>query len=359
MRSILEKAFVALLNEEHDKAEEMFHKFIVERARQIHESNRAGEDFVLDENWEEEITTESYFTEEDLADLEDGEGEAGGEGDENPFAAADDAEGAEFGGDDAGADDAAGDEFGAADLGADDAEADLGADLGADDLDGGDASIESLEDKIDELTAKFEAMMDAIGADDVDADVDADADADAQADDAAADFGGDDEAGEVDAGALEDDMDGADDSEGEAQEDDAEQAFGESEESDDEFDDITESIIDELEKVQVSLTTDGVEIAAGKSFQQNKTSSIPQKSKDARQGGEPVKQKVTNHKHFNRETAPTVADMKARKNTLSKADSTQSKVSKEGDASAEINKIDSNGNNKSLTPGGKPGFKAK
>lgn len=51
--------------------------------------------------------------------------------------------------------------------------------------------------------------------------------------------------------------------------------------------------------------------------------------------------------------------MKARKNTLKKADSTQSKVSKEGDASAEINKIDSNGNNKSLTPGGKPGFKAK
>ena len=155
-------------------------------------------------------------------------------------------------------------------------------------------------------------------------------------------------------------MDGADAQadDAEQQDDDAEQ-FGESEEGDDEFDDINESIIDELEKIQVSLTTDGVEIAAGKSFQQNKTSSIPQKSKEARQGGEPVKQKVTNHKHFNRETAPTVSDMKARKNTLKKADSTQSKVSKEGDASAEINKIDSNGNNKSLTPGGKPGFKAK
>lgn len=352
MRSILEKAFVALLNEEQDKAEELFHKFIVERARQIHESNRAGEDFVLDENWEEEITTESYFTEEDLADLEDGDGE----GDENPFAAADDAEGDEFGADDA---EAPADDFGADAEGADDAAADLGADMDADDM-GADAdagSIESLEDKIDELTAKFEAMMDAIGADDVDADADADADA-------GADFGGDAEgevdadAADVDADAVEDDMDGAQEDDASSQDDDADQ-FGESEESDDEFDDITESIIDELEKVQVSLTSDGVEIAAGKSFQQNKTSSIPQKSKEARQGGEPVKQKVTNHKHFNRETAPTVADMKARKNTLKKADSTQSKVSKEGDASAEINKIDSNGNNKSLTPGGKPGFKAK
>ncbi len=347
MRSILEKAFVALLNEEHDKAEELFHKFIVERARQIHESNRAGEDFVLDENWEEEITTESYFTEEDLADLEDGEGDAG-EGDENPFAAADDAEGAEFGADDA---EAPADDFGADAEGADDAAADLGADLGADDLDADAGSIESLEDKIDELTAKFEAMMDAIGADDVDADADADADA--------GDFGADDAEGEVDADAADVDADAVEDDMDGAQDDDAEQAFGESEEADDEFDDITESIIDELEKVQVSLTSDGVEIAAGKSFQQNKTSSIPQKSKEARQGGEPVKQKVTNHKHFNRETAPTVADMKARKNTLKKADSTQSKVSKEGDASAEINKIDSNGNNKSLTPGGKPGFKAK
>ena len=354
MRSILEKAFVALLNEEHDKAEEMFHKFIVERARQIHESNRAGEDFVLDENWEEEITTESYFTEEDLADLEDGEGDAG-EGDENPFAAADDAEGAEFGADDA---EAPADDFGADEAGADDAAADLGADMGADDMEADAGSIESLEDKIDELTAKFEAMMDAIGADDVDADADADAGADFGADDAEGEVDAD--AADMDADAVEDDMDGAQEDDAAAsQDDDAEQAFGESEEGDDEFDDITESIIDELEKVQVSLTTDGVEIAAGKGFQQNKTSSIPQKSKEARQGGEPVKQKVTNHKHFNRETAPTVADMKARKNTLKKADSTQSKVSKEGDASAEINKIDSNGNNKSLTPGGKPGFKAK
>lgn len=353
MRSILEKAFVALLNEEHDKAEEMFHKFIVERARQIHESNRAGEDFVLDENWEEEITTESYFTEEDLADLEDGDGSEEA-GEENPFAAADDAEGDEFGDDAAGADDAAGDL--GADLGADDADV-AADDFGGDDM-GAEAdagSIESLEDKIDELTAKFEAMMDAIGADDAEGDFDADADM--QADDAEGDFGADTE---VDADSVEDDMDGADAQadDAEQQDDDAEQ-FGESEEGDDEFDDINESIIDELEKIQVSLTTDGVEIAAGKSFQQNKTSSIPQKSKEARQGGEPVKQKVTNHKHFNRETAPTVSDMKARKNTLKKADSTQSKVSKEGDASAEINKIDSNGNNKSLTPGGKPGFKAK
>lgn len=356
MRSILEKAFVALLNEEHDKAEEMFHKFIVERARQIHESNRAGEDFVLDENWEEEITTESYFTEEDLADLESGEGDEE-EGSENPFAAGDD-EGAEgdFGAE-AGAQEG---DFGGDQAGEEEAGAELGADLeGLEGAEGGEeASMESLEDKIDDLVSKFDAMMDALGGDDNEAEGDFGAD-DAEAE---GDFGAEADAGEqaADADAIEDDMDGADEEGSEnpfASKDDEEEVT-ESEDEDEDFDGITESIIDELEKVQVTLV-DGKEIGTGSSFTQNKSAAIPQKSKDARMGGEPIKQKVTNHKGFARETSPTTAEMKARRNTLKKADSTQSKVSKEGDASAEINKIDSNGNNKSLTPGGKPGFKAK
>ena len=70
MRSNLEKAIVHLLNEENDKAESLFHKFIVDRARQIHESLRQGEDLVLEEGWDEEITTESFFTEDDLEGLE-------------------------------------------------------------------------------------------------------------------------------------------------------------------------------------------------------------------------------------------------------------------------------------------------
>jgi hypothetical protein len=46
MRSILEKALIALLNEEREKADALFHEFILERSRQIHESLRQGEDFV-------------------------------------------------------------------------------------------------------------------------------------------------------------------------------------------------------------------------------------------------------------------------------------------------------------------------
>jgi hypothetical protein len=40
MNSILEQALVHLLNEEHEKAEELMHQFVVDRARQIHEGLR-------------------------------------------------------------------------------------------------------------------------------------------------------------------------------------------------------------------------------------------------------------------------------------------------------------------------------
>ena len=40
MRSILEKALLALLNEEKATADALFHDFILERSRQIHESQR-------------------------------------------------------------------------------------------------------------------------------------------------------------------------------------------------------------------------------------------------------------------------------------------------------------------------------
>ena len=316
MRSILEKAFVALLNEDHDKAEEMFHKFIVERARQIHESNRAGEDYVLDENWNDEITTESYFTEDDLSDLED---------------------------------DDMGDEAGEEDFGADDTDdmdADAGEDMPMDDGMGdeeiGDEEgegtpeerIDHLEDQIEKLTAEFEAMMDSIGDDEGVQDDDVPMDDD--------DMGGDEFGDEDEADNVEDDMDGTD-----------ELPAMESEEEDDvmesdEFDDITESIIDELEKVSVSMV-DGKEIGDGKTFKQNITGAALSKAKDARQAGAPVVIKSSTHKGYERETPPHVDEMKTRRNTLKKADSVLVKVSKEGNKAAEINKLSSeNGNTKSI-----------
>lgn len=335
MRSILEKAFVALLNEEHDKAEELFHKFIVERARQIHESNRAGDDFVLDENWNDEITTESYFTEDDLSDIEGDEAAVDGEGEGEDFAS-------EFGAeDDADAADADVADAGAEDFGGEgDLDADMGAEEGAEV--GLEDKIDDLSDQISKLTAEFEAMMDAIG--DEGGDLGGD-DADLGGDDldaGADEFGGEADAVDAadDADAVEDDMDGSD-----------EEPHMEGEEADDEFDDITESIIDELEKVSVSLD-DGKEIGTGKSFAQNRGASLPQKSKDARQGGAPVKIKQDQHKGFERETAPAVETLKARRNNVPKANAALSKVSKEGDKSAEINKLSSeNGNTKSPLEG--------
>src|SRR5574343_596524 len=140
MRSILEKALVHLLNEEHEKAETLFHQYMVERARQIHEALRQGDDSVLDENWEDSIS-EDYFTEDDLTGAED------------------DLEGAE-------------DDM----MGAEDAADDLESDLGADDFD-------SAEDDLGDMGADFA---------DADADLE---DADADIDDADADF---DDAGEGD-----------------------------------------------------------------------------------------------------------------------------------------------------------------
>ena len=64
MRSILESPFLIFLMKIMKKETELFHKFCVERAKQIHESNRLGdEDHALDKRWDDE----NYFTEADLA----------------------------------------------------------------------------------------------------------------------------------------------------------------------------------------------------------------------------------------------------------------------------------------------------
>jgi len=62
MRSILEKALVALINEDKETADKLFHDFVLERSRQIHESIRQGEDFVLDEGLEDSIAVEDMFS---------------------------------------------------------------------------------------------------------------------------------------------------------------------------------------------------------------------------------------------------------------------------------------------------------
>lgn len=285
MRSILEQAVIHHLNGDAEKAQELFHQFIVNRARQIHESMRNGED-PLAEGWDDQITSEEYFTESDLDELEDLEdeaidGEIEGEADI-------DAE--DFGGEE-GEEEAAeelGDELGL------DGEEELGdeevlGDEPTEETEELEARVEDLEAELERLVAKFDEVE---GEDGVDGELAID---------------------------LEDDMGGDD----EVAADDEDEFRMESEEED--FDGLAEGDQANLEKVSANVA-DATEVGAGKKIAANGKSGLPQKNAAARQGGEPVAVKSTNHKGFEREAAPAVAGMKKRKNNVEKADANQSAV---------------------------------
>lgn len=334
MRSILEKAITHLLNEENEQAQALFHKFMVERARQIHESLRSGEDALLESF--EDINIDEMFEEGDLTGLEDGSEEGSEETASAPeFGGEDDAAGAE--GEADVSDEFAADDSAAADLPVDGAE---GSEFGGEDEGSTEDRLADLEDQLASLQSEFEAMMggdsadlggDELGGDDLSLGGDLGSDEETMG----GEVDGDMDAGEAqdDASSMEDDMQQA--PVHESEDDDSDE--DDSEELEEEFDDITESVISELEKVMVTMT-DGKEIGAGKSFSQNSKSPALQKKPNPMTDGKPVQIKAEEHKGFERETAPAVKDMKARKNTKKKADAGQSKVSKEGDKSALINK---------------------
>jgi hypothetical protein len=279
MRSILEQAVLHHLNGEDDRASELFHQFIVSRARQIHESMRNGDETLV-EGWEETVS-EEYFGGDQLAELEDDNDAGMGdeEGEEVDF----DAE--------------AGDEI----------EADLGSEddgLGDDDLDmddgiGGEEG-EVTRDEIEELRAELEALT-------------------AEFKDMKADAGmEDEEMGDE----IQDDMG----EEGDVAELGGD--MGDDEDEDAPFQAMGESITSELDKVEVSLKSDGQEIAAGGSFAQQRKSPIPAKKGADRMAGKPVQINAKEHKHFNREPAPSVAPMKPRRNTMAKSSQTLTPVKK-------------------------------
>lgn len=276
MRSILEQAIVHQLNGEGDKAQELFHQFVVARARQIHESMRNGED-PLSEGWDDEVRADTYFNEEDLASLEDDN--------------VDDVPAGDVMADDEMADDDM-------DTAVDD---DVDAPVGEleDELDAHEEEdevtadrVSELEDQLADLVAAYEELTGkSIGDDDADADVDAD---------------------DMDEPELEDDMD--------------EMPMADDEDGDDEFDGLGESVAHELEKVAVHLE-DGKEVGAGPRFAQQRKTALPQKKVGERQGGDPINLKSSRHSGFARETHPTVADMKTRRNTMKKADAKNAPVS--------------------------------
>lgn len=313
MRSILEKALIALLNEDKDQADALFHNFILERSRQIHESLRQGEDLILDENWEQKLAIDEMFTDEDLVD-------------ENELAEADE--------DEVDTDEVGDDQFDGVtdDESSDEADVD-----GTDDGDVAEVEPEAIEDRVEDLEAQLQSLA-------------AEFDAIMGTDEVADEFAGDDagDTGEVDvAGEFDAEIDGlsADDSEDELKEDDF--LSNADEDEDEEYGNLGESIVDSLEDVNVKHA-EGLTTASSDKATVNSKSVGLSKSGEQRQAGEPVKIKSTEHNGFDLESAPKSDTFKARRNTVKKATDGQSSVSKEGDKSAVLNTL---GDDKSAQKG--------
>ena len=144
-RSKFEQMLEHLVNEESDKAKELFHQLVVEKSREIYENilsedftTEAEEDEEMDESAEEDEEAVEEAAEDDEEDLDENFGFAEG-GDEEDTG--------DIGGD-------AGDDF-VSDIDA--------GDEGDEEGMGGEGDIEDrvvdLEDALDDLRAEFEALM--------------------------------------------------------------------------------------------------------------------------------------------------------------------------------------------------------
>jgi hypothetical protein len=138
-RSKFEQMLEHLVNEESDKAKELFHQLVVEKSREIYE-NILADDFQTEEEETEDDEAVEEAEDKDDEDMEESFGfaEAGDEEDTG-----------DIGGD-------AGDDF------VDDIDAE-GGDEGDEEGMGGEGDIEDrvvdLEDALDDLRAEFEALM--------------------------------------------------------------------------------------------------------------------------------------------------------------------------------------------------------
>ncbi len=146
-RNKFEQMLEHLINEESDKAKELFHQLVVEKSREIYE-NILAEDFQVNEEDDEEELDEADGDDEEVDESKKEDDE---EMDESfGFAeAGDEEDSGDIGGD-------AGDDF------IDDIDAE-GGDEGDEEGMGGEEDLEDrvvdLEDALDDLRAEFEALM--------------------------------------------------------------------------------------------------------------------------------------------------------------------------------------------------------
>lgn len=338
MRSILERAIEHLLNEDREKADALFHKFIVERARQVHESLRQGDEIVLTEGWNDEIVSEEYFSDSDLDGAQAGdETQTDDTTDTSDFGASDDTGEESPEGDDVSGVDDLGD----------------GSEGEGEDDESVKGKLSHLEAELEKMTAEFKevlANLDIDGLDVGDDDLEDTSDVGGEiADDSAVDSAVDsaDDTG----------LDGLASDADVTEEDDHSFGNEDGEEEDEDhmwenfdLDGITEAVIAELEKINVDATTDGKEIGAGKKITQNTKSNFPNHGVKDRVGGSPVKSPFTKNDSFTRETPPPSKKLPQAKNAGPNATSFQSAVKPKGDAGAALNRDFAGGVKPSKSP---------
>lgn len=337
MRSILEKALIALLNEDKAKADALFHDFILERSRQIHESLRQGEDFVLDESWEQELAIDEMFTEADLEDVTP-------DGDYDPridtgvwmktphgsFCVVDSDEEAaklvqhgwvETDEEEAKNESSIFDYEGLMIYStAEEALASEGLAEEAEEAEevSSEASEETIEDRVDDIEAELQRLSaefsELVGDDEGEAEEVTEATIEVTDGDTVVHI----DTEEASEGAVSDSM--------------ASDDF-----SDEEFAQLGESILDELERVDVKGDVEGM--TSGEKVAVDTTSRVTSKPSDKRVAGEPIRIKSEKRSGYDREAAPKSDTFKARRNTLKSATDDLKTSSKEGDASAELNKL--------------------
>jgi len=340
MRSLLEKAIVHVLNDDQDKAEALFHRFMVERAREIHETLRQNADIQLNEGWDNEIQEEEYF--DNVPDDEEGGDKLAGveDGGEGDMAMDTDAGG--MGAEGEGMDVVDGDDAGL--------DGDI-EDEGFDDQglegesEGLEAKLDDIESKMDDLSAEFDRLMSEIGgdnADDLDGDEFGDDDGLEGVEDVSDDSVGDagmeanefgDEAGESDdlAGRMEDDM-------ADEQQPEHKMAEDTDEFPDDEMmEDITESVLAELEKVAAPGNSHKEVGSAGKTVGNGDNKVLPNHPVNDRVSqAKPYLVKGGNNDSFERETPPPTKTVQSRRNNDAGVKKLKT-VPKGGDGSALIN----------------------
>jgi hypothetical protein len=328
VKSLLENAIVHLLNGDEDKAEALFHKFMVEKAKQIHESLRQDEEINIDENWDDEIKEEEYFGQDDVEDEDEDETSSDTDMD---IEATDDDESSM--GDDEAIDDT-------------DIDIDSEDDMDTESGDMGDMKdkLDDIESQIQDLIAQFDAAMGGSDGDDEDGVEMSDDDFETE-NESAEDFEDENDEDPDLADRMDTDMssdDGEKDPEHQTMES-ADMEGDEMMEDDENLDDITESVLAELDRIASPSNTDGKEIgSSGKSVGGNNKSPLPSNSINNRiKGATPYMVKGGDNSNFARETPPASKGVeslvKGAKNSTARSTSKFARMSKEGDSSAKLN----------------------